>query len=158
MAVTIQSIAVAVDFDEEIDDILEIAGSLAAATGAELHVVHSYPPDPELFAGEPYTFPPSAAPELHEAMLQDERSRVRDIVVELQSRGVTATGHMKPTKKSIAVSILEFASEIQADLVVVGNHRAGRLERAILGSTSQGVIRKSDIPVLVVPRPRHEHA
>ncbi len=59
---------------------------------------------------------------------------------------------MKPTGKSIPASILEFADEIQADLIVVGNHRAGRLERIILGSSSEGVMRKSDVPVLVVPR------
>ena len=157
MATTIKSIAAAVDFDEDIDDVLEIAGSLAATTGAELHVVHTYPPDPELFAGEPYSFPPSASPELHEAAVEDDRARVRDLVMELHARGVAATGHMKPLEKSIPTSIIDFAHEVHADLIVIGTHRAGRLERIILGSSCEGVIRKSDIPVLVVPRARSDH-
>jgi nucleotide-binding universal stress UspA family protein len=149
---SIQSIAAAVDFDEEIDDVLEIAGSLASATRAHLHVVHVYPPDPELFAGEPYSFPPSASPELHEAALQDDRARVRDLVIELHTRGIAATGYMKPMKKSIAASIIAFAHEMGADLLVIGTHRPGGLERIILGSSSEGVIHKSTIPILVVPR------
>lgn len=152
----LKSIAVAVDFNEEIDDILEFAGSLAQATGAKLHVVHTYPPDPELFAGEPYSFPPSADPELHEEILQAEQARVRDLVQELHARGVDATGYMKPVGKSIPASLLEFAEEQEAGLIVVGNHRPGRLHRIILGSTCEGVIHQSNIPVLVVPRHKEE--
>jgi nucleotide-binding universal stress UspA family protein len=43
------------------------------------------------------------------------------------------------------------ATEMGADLLVVGTHRRGRLKRVVLGSVVDGVVRASRIPVLVTP-------
>ena len=48
--------------------------------------------------------------------------------------------------------ILEFAEEHDASLIVIGSHRPGRLERLVLGSVSEAVLHKAQIPVLIVPR------
>ncbi|QSO48302.1 universal stress protein [Alicyclobacillus mengziensis] len=37
-----------------------------------------------------------------------------------------------------------------ADLIVIGSHTQGTLDRLLLGSTSQGVVHRSEVPVLVV--------
>ena len=47
--------------------------------------------------------------------------------------------------------ILGFAQSENADLLVVGTHRPGRVERALLGSVSDAIVRQSKIPVLVIP-------
>lgn len=51
---------------------------------------------------------------------------------------------------SPAEGILDLAEELNADLVVVGQHHHGRLHRMLFGSVAERVTRKSDRPVLVV--------
>ncbi len=149
-------IAVAVDFNEEVDDVIGVATVLAVATGATVDVVHVYPSTPEFISYPPYVFPGVAVaeyPEQHEDLLQHQRLQVREVVGSLHKSEIKATGYMKPsTGEDIVGAILEFADERGADLIVIGTHRPGRIERLVVGSTSEGVIRKSEIPVLVVPR------
>jgi nucleotide-binding universal stress UspA family protein len=45
---------------------------------------------------------------------------------------------------------LESIKEIGADLVIIGSTGKGAVERFMLGSASQTVLRESPVPVLVV--------
>jgi nucleotide-binding universal stress UspA family protein len=47
--------------------------------------------------------------------------------------------------------IIGFVNDEHADLLVIGTHRPGRIERALLGSVSDAVVRQSKVPVLVIP-------
>src|SRR5450432_3863708 len=46
-------------------------------------------------------------------------------------------------------SIVSIAKRQGADLIVIGSHGRGGIARAVLGSVAEGVLRHSDIPVLV---------
>ena len=46
-------------------------------------------------------------------------------------------------------AIVEAAASEQADLIVVGTHRRNRLERMVLGSVSDHVVRHAACPVLI---------
>jgi nucleotide-binding universal stress UspA family protein len=54
---------------------------------------------------------------------------------------------------SVAQGILDFAKRREADIVVIATHARRGVERLILGSVADKVIRGADLPVLVV-RPR----
>jgi nucleotide-binding universal stress UspA family protein len=47
--------------------------------------------------------------------------------------------------------ILRFAERSAADLIVINTHGKGFLERTLLGSTAERVIRSAKVPVLSVP-------
>jgi nucleotide-binding universal stress UspA family protein len=49
--------------------------------------------------------------------------------------------------------ISQEAEARQVDLIIMGHHPRGRLEEAILGSVSRSVLRRSKVPVLLVPLP-----
>ena len=57
---------------------------------------------------------------------------------------------------SPADEIVRQAAEIGADIIVMGAHRRSFLIDALLGSTSEKVIRKSSVPVLVIQVPEGE--
>jgi nucleotide-binding universal stress UspA family protein len=48
-------------------------------------------------------------------------------------------------------TIVEQADQTLADMIVIGSHGHGALFRMVLGSVSEGVVRQTDCPVLVVP-------
>lgn len=52
---------------------------------------------------------------------------------------------------STADGILQCSREFKADLIILGTHKRSGLERLFAGSVAESVVRKSDIPVLVVP-------
>ena len=60
-------------------------------------------------------------------------------VTELNQFGDTADG------------IIDCAREFKADLIVIGTHSRSGLDRLLMGSVAEHVVRHSPIPVLVVP-------
>lgn len=54
-----------------------------------------------------------------------------------------------------AEEILDYADEHGIDLVVMGTHGRSGPERAVVGSTTEHVLRSADVPVLVVRANEH---
>ncbi|MCD6581432.1 MAG: universal stress protein, partial [Desulfuromusa sp.] len=52
------------------------------------------------------------------------------------------------------VEILEAATRLKADMIVMGTHGKGALEHAFLGSVAEKVLHRTTRPVLVVPLPK----
>lgn len=50
-----------------------------------------------------------------------------------------------------AESILETAKETQADFIVMGSHSRKWLENILMGSVAEEVLRKTKIPLLLIP-------
>jgi nucleotide-binding universal stress UspA family protein len=49
--------------------------------------------------------------------------------------------------------IVQLASDLGADLIVIGTHSRKGLERFLLGSVAEGTVRNAHCPVLVIPSP-----
>jgi nucleotide-binding universal stress UspA family protein len=55
--------------------------------------------------------------------------------------------------RGVASKVLELAEASRADAIVVGTHGARGMERLVLGSVADKIVRGSRVPVLVAPRP-----
>ncbi|GGM62047.1 nucleotide-binding universal stress UspA family protein [Halarchaeum rubridurum] len=55
-----------------------------------------------------------------------------------------------------AGEILSYVADNAIDLVVMGTHGREGAARAVLGSTTERVLRRADVPVLVVHTTKHE--
>ncbi len=151
---SIHRIVVAIDFGDEAEDILQLAGELGRELSAEIHLVHIYQPDP-CSAYELMLYPvliPQETAAGHEAILQDERRQLRDQAAELRKKGAKTSAYMKPVSGDIPHSILEFVSEVHANLILIGTSRPNRLNEMIVGSVAKKVLKQSPVPVLLVPR------
>ena len=47
--------------------------------------------------------------------------------------------------------ILEYAKDLDIDLVIVGRQGAGKVGKILFGNVTERVVRKADCPVLVIP-------
>lgn len=52
---------------------------------------------------------------------------------------------------STAEGILSCSKQFEADLIVIGTHSRSGIDRLLMGSVAESVVRSSEIPVLVVP-------
>ena len=76
-----------------------------------------------------------------------------DLRVELRPESVTMGDGVVQTVRrfpTAAGGILEYADEVEADLVVMGTHGRSGWNRLSLGSTAEAVLRQSPCPVLTV--------
>jgi nucleotide-binding universal stress UspA family protein len=60
------------------------------------------------------------------------------------------------TKGNVVDEILTESRDRGCDLIVMGYHVRGKLEEAVLGSTTRRVLRRSKIPVMLVRLPEKE--
>jgi nucleotide-binding universal stress UspA family protein len=93
-----------------------------------------------------------------------------DIVLEaLKDEGKTAVGHVVDAAEEAGVdvesrvqtgtahrTILDYAEAEDCDLVVMGTHGRTGLNRYLLGSVTERVVRSSDVPVLTVRAAKEE--
>jgi nucleotide-binding universal stress UspA family protein len=57
------------------------------------------------------------------------------------------------TQGDVVDCILQEADARQVDMIVMGYHPRGRLEEAIVGSVSRSVLRRANVPVLLIKLP-----
>lgn len=110
--------------------------------GTEFLVINVATPMPWIAAGAPL-YPSSAVLPAFEA--PDERA-VRDLV---RQAGIPEAETIS-TAGTPVEGIVEAADAHDVDVIVVGGHDKGMLERILEPSVSQGVVRATHRPVLVV--------
>jgi len=139
------SLLVTIDFSAVTDAQLDIVDRLASPR-REIHLLHVTEPDPS-FVGL------AAGPEEVQHQVASELQHAHDELDALADR-LRAKGHTVDTwlvSGPTVQTILEQAEKLDADIIVMGSHGRGKLFDLVVGSVSAGVIRKSPVPVLVVP-------
>jgi len=119
---------------------VEQAIGLAAETGAELHVlfvVEDLPYAPEMMDGQ---FE-ARLREIGEEAIEDIRARADEASVAIE----TAIEDGTPSR-----AIIEYADDNGMDLIVMGTHGRSGLDRYLLGSVTERVVRRAKKPVLTV--------
>lgn len=145
---------IVVALDGEIEDpVLEAAlalGSLDAEASYRLtRVVSPAPPIPNPLAAYPTRHRPDWAKRQELAA----RNSLARLSARLRARGFAVTTEVV-VAGAVAEAVLDAARSHTADLIVVGTHGASGLERLILGSVADKVVRGATRPVLVVPAAR----
>lgn len=90
-----------------------------------------------------------SVPEYARRLQQDAWQRLQD-VVPVEAR-TTADVRARVVSGTPATEIVRIASEIEADLIVMGVTSRGAIGRKLIGSTAARVIRTAGRPVLAVP-------
>lgn len=94
--------------------------------------------------------PAKMRPHWREVQENGARSYLERIASHMRTRGLHVSTEMIGAR-GIGERILELAGSTRADLLVVGTHGAQGIERMLLGSVADKVVRGASMPVLVVP-------
>jgi len=143
----VTKLLVPVDFSDFSERALAVAADLAQTFGATLHLVHVYP-------AAAYVAPPLVAGPVVVGQFRDESQRAFDAFV-ARVKGELKVGIESSLMEGVPhVEILRCATDVKADMIVIGTHGRTGLDHLLLGSVAERVVRGSRVPVLTVPRPR----
>ena len=137
---------VAVDFSDSSRHVIEYVKDLANALSGKIWLLHVAEPDPD-FVG--YDVDPPEMRDVVARRFHREHQQIQQLSKELRSKRLDCEALLiqGPTVETILHEI----KKLSVDMVVLGSHGKGVLKSILVGSTSEGVLQKSSVPVLVVP-------
>jgi len=158
-------ILVPVDFSPATEGVLAAARQMAEAFQAELHFIHvreiaALPVFPAATIGYPGIGMPEmgfpGGQPMDPAMFgsqgnPSDRSRLDRLKDELSGHGLLCFAH--EPEGAVVQELLRAADEIRADFIVMGSHGHGSVYNLLVGSVTEGVLKASRRPVLLVPAP-----
>lgn len=140
----LKQILVPVDFSECTEKALAYAVPFARQFGATLTLLHVVEP--------PYL----PASEMGVVVEVESREDSRKELEALHARLAHSVRCQTMTRKGNADhEIIDAAKELRCDLIILGTHGRTGVERLLMGSTAEKVVRRAGCPILIV-RP-HEH-
>lgn len=137
-----ENVMVAVDGSADAERALKMAVEIAKGTGASLTLVTVF--DADYGSLVDYTL---TARERTSSAMQEAKKMVEDMGAAIE--GVRAVDTMLETGHAADV-LCKVAAERKPTLLVMGNRGMRRLERFLLGSVSERVVKYATVPVLVV--------
>jgi len=142
----IKNILVAVDFNDNIGDLLGYAESIGTKFGAKVWLIHVSAPDPDFVGYEPG---PQYIRDSRAEELKDEHRRLQDLRKTFLSENLRSEA--LSIQGSTVETVLEEAKKLNSDLLIVGTHKYGFMESFFLESVSLELFRNANIPFMAIP-------
>lgn len=137
------TIVVPIDFSEASEHGLDYAASLAGEPDSRIVLVHVmvYKPAYHEMSGAVDWFSPAAIKEMDE--------RLRHLADKVLPAGLTIITEVL-VEPSVEKAIVNFASRIGADLIVMGTRGRHGFQRWLLGSVAREVLSRAECPTITV--------
>ena len=155
----IQNILYATDLSENSRLAFEFAMSLAEQYKSQIVVLHVIEPvNPNTYSqiggimGESDWLRFQA--DYEDGIVDQLGAKLRQFCLDMQHctpEGMIGDDQVLIRKGTPVHEILSASTERKADLIVMGTHGYGMVKDALMGGTARRVIRRSELPVLVVP-------
>ena len=149
--IQLQRILVPTDFSDSARHALTYGISFAREYEAELLLLHVVETVPVGYASDLFPVPMA---EVFQEMSGYARTELGKLADEARGKGVRVREEVAQGKPS--AEIARVAEEQQVDMIVLGTHGKGMLDKAIFGSTTERVVRRSPCPVLTVRPAEHD--
>ncbi|NTW68536.1 MAG: universal stress protein [Chlorobiaceae bacterium] len=145
---------VAVDFSISAESVIVEAEKLALTLPAKVFLLHAMAPlspvmdvvaESEIIPNPDTPFQRGAIQHCSETATE----KLLEISIRLQGRGIETSIIL--THNNEVEAIIEESRKNSADMIMLGSHGHGALYHLLIGSVSEGVIRKASCPVIVIP-------
>lgn len=143
IAVSLENILLATDFTVGAERAAEYAKGLALRFGATLELAHVFDPSVTTsWVAAELEIPP-------EERMSQSKERLNDWQKHISTLGIATKVVCRPAHRP-AAALLEIAREDKIDLIVAGTQSKVGIERLVLGSTAEQLIRNANCPVLTI--------
>jgi nucleotide-binding universal stress UspA family protein len=140
------NILVAIDLSNASQKILDKAKTIAIALPAKVCLLHVIEGGPDFLDDEPDL--QSSSDQSQQEFPQEHKSLQKE-VDGLRQSGIETKGLL--SQGSVVDVILQKSKQLEIDIIIVGTHGHGGVHHMIFGSVSEGVLRNTSCPVLVIP-------
>lgn len=139
----INKVVVPVDFSSNMNKVVDYAVSIADKLGSKVlffHVINN-------FQGYDMMLVHPSFIGMNKDLEQQAEERMAALVQDHESRGKGVTGNV--VVGDAGEEIIKYAELEQADMIIIGTHGTKGLERVLMGSTADQVVKKAPCPVLI---------
>jgi nucleotide-binding universal stress UspA family protein len=152
-----KNVLVPIDFSSATAHVLDVVRQLATAFGAKVHIVHVHQILPTLpttplgygTIGVPDVMPMPTEEALSAVPNEEEIRRLEAQKTEIAGAGLEVSAHH--ATGDVVDEILGRADAIHADVIVMGRHGHSAMYNLLVGSVTEGVLKRARCPVLLVP-------
>jgi nucleotide-binding universal stress UspA family protein len=148
----VSNILVPVDFSETSKKAMSYAAHLASMFNAKLtaaHIIPAFTAFTYAFPGDPAEYEAKALAETKRLLPDEIPANYRD---QLHTQTIAKCGDVED-------ELLGIVADEKVDLVVMGTHGRRSLQRCLLGSVTEGILRRVPVPILTVSqRGADQHA
>ncbi|MCA0933334.1 universal stress protein [Lutimonas saemankumensis] len=141
-----KNILLTIDFDNNEIVLIDKAIEIAAAFDAKIWLLHVVSPEPDFVGLE---VGPQYIRDTRAEELKRERRLLSDYTDVIKLENVSCEGIL--IQGATIEMILKEAEKLKTDLIIIGRHEHNLMYKAFFGSVASGVIKKSKIPVMIVP-------
>jgi universal stress protein A len=149
--INLKRILVPTDFSESARHALLYGTSFAREYEGELLLLHVVE---NLTVGYASDLFPVPMAEVFDEISGYAKAELAKLGAEVKQKGIAVRELVVQGKPS--AEIVRVAREETADMIVLGTHGKGMLDKALFGSTAERVIRRAPCPVLTVGLEEHE--
>jgi nucleotide-binding universal stress UspA family protein len=142
--ISLKNILFATDFSEASQPALPYAAAIARRYDSQLHIAHITSPASYVISSQPGD--PVTLDSIHQAALADARQRMETLASHLK----TVPHHTYLREGEVWESLSDLIQAHEIDLLVVGTHGRTGVEKLLLGSKAEEILRQATCPVLTV--------
>jgi nucleotide-binding universal stress UspA family protein len=150
-----KKVLIALDYDPTAQKVAEAGFALGKSMGAEMTLLHVVS-DPVYYATRSYS--PIMGFDGYLESGPIEKESIKSLVQASEHYLDQIRKHLGDEaivtvveEGDFADAIIKISKKVEADIVVLGSHSQKWLEKVIMGSVTEKVLRHSRIPVLVIP-------
>jgi nucleotide-binding universal stress UspA family protein len=141
----IKKILISLDYDKSSKKIAEQGFALALAMNAEIVLLHVISEETVYYSDYSYRH------ELEIDFTENIEELTKKFLDQTKTRLENNSIQTLVLKGDIAKTILETAKKMHVDIIVIGSHSRKWMAKIIMGSRAEEVIKKTSIPLFVVP-------
>ena len=135
-----------VDFKGNEQLLLDKAYEIGKTFNSKVWLIHVAAPDPD-FIG--YDAGPQSTRDSRANELREEHKKIQAFARRLHQKGVDAEALL--IQGTTVDTLLEKTQKLNIDLIIIGRQTHGIFYKAIFGSVADSLVKKTQVPILIVP-------
>jgi len=150
--IKIKKVLIALDYDETSKKVAEEGFAMAKAMKAKIILLHVIFEQPIYYSEQSIDYSSyTHMPELKFDITDDLKEIAQEFLNKTKKHLGDESIETILNEGEIAETILNTAKEMKVDIIVMGSHSRKWLENIIIGSDAEDVLKKTNIPLYIVP-------